>query len=127
MSSTARVRVPQIVAMDNYYAVQAQSIDFVTDTKLSFYWTRTNSEPNYGSAPMEIFVKTLNGSTKCFRVHFNETIEDLMWMLFERENIPPQKQRLIFAGRQLEGNRTFRDYNIRDETTIHMVLNLRGC
>lgn len=94
------------------------------EEKLQFYWTRTDSEPVYDHS---IIVKTLHGCTKEFPAGSEEKIEDLMWMLFESEGIPPQQQRLIFAGKQLEGGYTFGDYDIRSYCTIHMVLRLRGC
>jgi ubiquitin C len=79
-----------------------------------------------GGGGMQIFVKTLSGRMCTLEVERGEEVRSVKAKLWEKEGIPAEQQRLIFGGKQLEDENTLEDYAIVPDSTLHLVLRLRG-
>ncbi|KAL7065610.1 hypothetical protein AAHC03_025449 [Spirometra sp. Aus1] len=87
-------------------------------------YVSTDSESNLNA--YQIFFKTLTGKTRSLSVYPTETIYAVKCLVESMEGVPPDEQRLIFAGKVLDDGHTLMDYKIQKESTLHVVLKLRG-
>lgn len=75
---------------------------------------------------MQIFARTLDGTTYTLDVNLSDTVHDVKVKFYEKEGYPPSQQRIVFCGKQLEDRRTLSYYNIQEKCTVHLVLRLRA-
>ena len=89
-------------------------------------WTSAPTAPPVTGAFFQIYIKTLTGKTITLRVTSWSMLAEVKHLIQNKEGIPPDQMRLVFAGKQLEDGRTLRDYKIQPKSELHLILRLRG-
>jgi len=135
VAAAARRGIPTIPPLLSPGALTSRSpLQSHSHTTTSTTKSRTEKQKTCAVRPLltlrggslQVFVKTFAGKTITVEVEPDESIESLKNKVQSKEGVPPNQQRLLFGGKQLDSRKSISDYDIEDESTMHMVLRLRG-
>ncbi|RWS20332.1 Polyubiquitin-B-like protein [Leptotrombidium deliense] len=113
----------------NYFDVQQKRVlnsRTLTNLNLNFENVEDDEIIRHRRSAITVNVKTVTGKTIPIQADTSDTVGSLKGKIQRKEGIPPSQQRLIFGGKQLQDTRTLSSYNVRDGSTIQLLLRLRG-
>ncbi|KAF9234375.1 ubiquitin-related domain-containing protein [Melanogaster broomeanus] len=112
--------------LEDYGLANGNAIQLSIPPGFAIALPKATREKRVDESEVQIFVKSINGRTITLMVSPTDAVERLMDKIQEKTDIPPEEQRILYGGKQLAPGRTLSDYNISKESTLHLVLRLRG-
>lgn len=86
----------------------------------------SDSDKKKTAQSLQVFLKTLTGKTITLEISPSDLVQDVKAQIEKREGVPAEEQRLVFAAKHLEDGHLVSEYDIKKDSTLHLVLNLRG-
>ena len=110
-------------------------IEYLRPTRLRLYAqleetrqrkAQNDSQELEAGTAFQIFIKTLTGKSLTLVVRKEDSIKELKEKIQVKQGIPANQQRIVYAEKQLQDDKTLSDYDISKDATLHLVLRLRG-